>query len=529
MKYKMYISKNIYTVTKGFVDGGVVVEGNKIKAVCNRNMLKLYKKESKIIDFGENLMMPGFIDGHTHMLPYFKKADLSEAESIEECVKIIKAFYKENKNLEMIVGDKWYAANWGGMLPTAKDIDAVIFDRPFYAMDMDVHLLWINQAFMNELGLNKNTIESFSKGNIDMVDVDEDGNPTGILRDKVAMDTFLKYRPKNTEESIKEMYAEWLRYGVTAINDMDFFTPKSEMVSWVKKFEKEGRLFVRTFLSMDAEEMDSTLIKEAKKMDSDMLRFNSLKAFMDGTGGGYTAYMLKPYRNKKDRGRAYLTEDTIVSYLKIASKYGLALHTHCCGDAAVHEVLNAYERAKKEGVVFDKRFSMEHCDTTALEDVSRPARLGISLNLTPDFLAPTKYWKDNPYLKVYDDEVKKELWKCKSFIDTGVNVSFGTDGTASNMNPMVQIYRAVSRAANDGKPIGGYMPEEKISREQAVKCYTINGAISIGMERKLGSIEVGKYADLIVMDKNLFTIPIEKIKDIKILTTIVNGEIVWKR
>ena len=173
-------------------------------------------------------------------------------------------------------------------------------------------------------------------------------------------------------------------------------------------------------------------------------------------------------------------------------------------------------------------FSIEHCDTVAAEDISRPARLGISLNLTPDFLAPTQKWKDNPYLMVYDKEVQKELWHLKSFLDTSVNVSFGTDYTASSMNPMDQIYRAVERRANDGNPKGGYMPSEALTIEEAVRCYTLNSAKSVGMENKLGSLDDGKYADMIVLDRNIFTEPMSSVKKSNVLFTIVNGNIVYR-
>ena len=161
--------------------------------------------------------------------------------------------------------------------------------------------------------------------------------------------------------------------------------------------------------------------------------------------------------------------------------------------------------------------------------MARPAKLGISLNLTPDFLAPTYRWQDNPYIKVYDDETKEELWKIKSFIDTGVNVSFGTDYTASSMNPFDQLYRAIARKADDGYPLDGYKMEEAVDISQAIYCYTMGSAKSVGMEAMLGSIEAGKYADMIVVDTNLLVASADDIKKTKVLVTIVNGRMVFNR
>ena len=337
-------------------------------------------------------------------------------------------------------------------------------------------------------GINKETISTISNGHPEMISVDENGNPTGLLSDQVAMDITIKYGVKTTDKTVGAMLDVWTKYGVTSINDMDFYTADCEMYKYIKKFEQNNLLNVRIFASLDAEKATDSSIEYGKKlMNSDMFHLNALKAFMDGTGAGMTAYMLTPYKNTNIVGKPFWTMRQLLNYIQLADSHGLAMHTHCCGDAAFRMVLDTYENAASMGIKMNNTFSIEHCDTVAAEDISRPARLGISLNLTPDFLAPTQKWKDNPYLMVYDKEVQKELWHLKSFLDTSVNVSFGTDYTASSMNPMDQIYRAVERRANDGNPKGGYMPSEALTIEEAVRCYTLNSAKSVGMENKLGS------------------------------------------
>ena len=362
-----------------------------------------------------------------------------------------------------------------------------------------------------------------------MISVDENGDPTGLLSDQVAMEVTIQYGVPTTDDTVQGMLDVWTRYGVTAINDMDFYTADCEMYQYIKKFEEADKLHVRVFASLDAEKATDESIEYGKKyMGSDMFRLNSLKAFMDGTGAGMTAYMLKPYKGTDQVARPFWSSEQLLHFVEMADKHHLAMHTHCCGDAALRMTLDVYEKARDEGIVLNEKFSIEHCDTVAKEDIERPAKLGISLNLTPDFLAPTKKWKDNPYFAVYDEEVQKELWHMKSFLDTGVNVSFGTDYTASSMNPMDQLYRAVERKANDGNPEGGYMPEEKLTLEEAVRCYTMNSAKSIGMSDKLGSLDAGKYADMIVLNCNIFEVSMEEVKKAKVVTTIVNGDIVYQ-
>lgn len=526
---KVYKSKKIYTVTNGMVNGGVAVKDNVILAVGGNELLEPYVTEkTEIIDYGEKLLMPGFVDGHTHMMAYAPKVDLSDAESIEECVEMIREFYEGHKETDCVRAEKWYAANWDGTMPAKQDIDEVVKDVPFFAVDLDIHKVWANSCLLEEMGIRKDTIEAVSNGNPDMISVDENGEPTGLLHDQVAMDVTIRYGVPTTDKTVKDMLDVWTRYGVTAINDMDFYTADCDMFRIIKQFEESGKLNVRVFSSLDADKATDESIEYGKSyMNTDMFRLNSLKAFMDGTGSGMTAFMLKPYKGTDIVARPFWSKKELSAFIRLADKHQLAMHTHCCGDAAFRMTLDVYEQAVKEGVVMNPRFSIEHCDTVAPEDEMRPAQLGISLNLTPDFLAPTKKWKDNPYLQVYDKEVQPELWHLKSFVDTGVNVSFGTDYTASSMNPMDQIYRAVERKANDGNPAGGYMPEEKLTLEQAVYCYTMGSATSVGMEDKLGSLEAGKYADMIVLDCNIFECSMDEVKRAKVDTTIVNGSIVY--
>lgn len=527
---KIFKSTKIYTVTRGMLNGGVAVSDNIILAADTMEHLQKYiAPDTKIIDFGSKLLMPGFVDGHTHMMAYAPKVDLSNAESIEECVEMIRKFYEKHKDADCIRAEKWYAANWDGTMPTCHDIDNVIPDIPFFAVDLDIHKVWVNSCLLKQMGINKDTIDQISHGNPDMISVDANGEPTGLLHDQVAMDVTIQYGVPTTDETVKAMLDVWTQYGVTAINDMDFYTADCQMFKLIKKFEKDGNLNVRVFSSLDADKATDESIEYGKSyMNSDMFRLNSLKAFMDGTGAGMTAYMLKPYKNTNIVARPFWSKEKLISFIKLADKHHLAMHTHCCGDAAMRMTLDVYEQAQKDGVSMNPKFSIEHCDTVASEDIERPAKLGISLNLTPDFLAPTKKWKDNPYLMVYDEEVQKELWHLKTFLDTGVNLSFGTDYTASSMNPMDQLYRAVERKANDQNPKNGFMPEEKLTLEQAVYCYTMNSAKSVGMENKIGSLDAGKYADMIVLDRNIFEIPIDEVKKASVIKTIVNGKIVYE-
>ncbi|MDD6428357.1 MAG: amidohydrolase family protein [Lachnospiraceae bacterium] len=525
----LLISKRIYTVTNGLLDGAIGITGDKISYVGPVNKAQT-TTDTRIIDLGDMFIMPGLIEGHTHMMPYRNQIDFSAAASIEDCQRMIVDFHKCFPEECPVVGYKWFEADWGGSIPSRKTADAVLPDTPFWASDMEMHRVWMNSAMMKRLHLSKETILSFSKGRPDMVDVDENGDPTGIVHDEVAMDLILSLSVKPDEENIGKMFDIWTRLGVTSINDMDFFTEDSPVLMITKKLLDKSLLNVRVFSSLDAKLATDNSIETGKSfMNCDMFRLNALKSFLDGTAAGFTAFMLKPYKNTDIIGASYRTEDELYRFIRLASSHGLATHFHACGDAAVRQALNAYKRAASDGIILDERSSIEHLDTALLSDVEDAAKLGISLNMTPDFLAPTKKWKNNPYIGIYTDDVENtELFSLGSFINTGINVSFGTDGTASSFNPMDQLYRAVTRRADDGFPDGGFRPAEAVDIQKAIYCYTIGSAKSIGMSDSLGSIEIGKYADISVFDTDLLTASYDEIKKAKAVMVISDGRIVYQ-
>lgn len=520
-------------------DGIIAIKDGKIIGVFDEGEIdsdEIIGPETKYIDFSDYPILPGLIESHTHMQAYYPRADLSECTSVAECVNIISKFLQAHKDEKMILGCNWFAANLDGKLPLKNDIDSIIPDKIFLAPDLEMHEVWVNSRLLSDIGITKESIENMPKEKAVMIDTDESGYPTGILRDEMAMTVINRYKVPENEETIQGMFDVWTKYGVTSINDMDFFTSDCDMFKITSLLEKSERLNVRTFSSIDAKLATEESIEYGLSyMNSDFFRLNALKAFTDGTGAAHTAYMIDEYLDGSGHGNLYVNKEEKIKFIKLASKYGLATHFHTCGDLAVRDALDAYECATSYGIKLDYRFSIEHMDTTADEDIDRAKDLGISLNLTPDFLAPTPKWKDNPYLKVFNEKTIHELWRTRSLIEGGANVAFGTDGTASSMNSMVQLYRAVTRCANDDEPVNGFMPEEKISLNTALHCYTLNSARSIGMEDKLGTIEKGKYADIIALNTDIFDAyengsldELKKIKNAKVLMTMSNGSIVYE-
>ena len=525
-------SSVIYTVaSEEPIAGGVAIAGNQILAVGTMEELTPYIAESTVIkDMGDQMIMPGFIEGHTHSGAAWTTSgvNVTGVESKEEIGEMVKAWAEANPDEPWIFGGGWYAANWGGEEPTKEDLDKYVSDRPVALDDFDGHNGWYNSKALELAGITKETAKELSV-NGEIV-VDNNGEPTGYIKEGPRELIYNLVPPLDDISYLEAAIDVWPAVGITSISEMSLNTPDGTLMTQLKQLETEGKLKVRHFVSLDMACTEEELKEGMKLYASDMLRPTAVKAFLDGVGSVGTAAMLQPYEGTDNSGEMYMTEDELAEGFIKADNLGLGGHVHACGDRAVRTGLNAYEKMiQTNGSKERRNISVEHCDTTAPEDIPRFAELGVGANLTPDFMAPTAKWSDNPYIKVYDEKVEKELWNTGSFIKSGALITFGTDSFYSTMNPLVQIYRAVERVCNDGEPKGGYMPEEKIDVKTAIRCYTINSAKSVGMEDKIGTLEAGKYADIIVLDHNILTASPQEIFDTKVVFTMMDGKVVYEK
>ncbi len=531
---KVLKSNTVYTVAgeEPFA-GGVAVKGNQILAVGTMEELASYiGDQTEVLDFGDQMIMPGLVDGHTHndSNDTVLGVDLTFVKSRELASEKIKAFVAEHPDKTFITGGGWYAAEWGGDDPHKSFIDQVVKDIPVVLHDFDHHAMWCNSKALEMAGITKEYAAQFNQSTPgSLITVDENGEPTGYLREsgRTKMEAII---PDYTTDDIQYCIDTWSTLGVTAVNTMTPFMADTLILDQLEELEGRGDIHVRQVLSGSPKLTDGEIETLKSRFDSDIVRFGSIKCLLDGVGATYTASMLKPYVDTDNTGgEPYYTKEEIAEIVERASTFDLACHFHVCGDKAVRTALDGIELAKANGAKVDLRTSVDHMDTTHPDDINRAAALGISCNLTPDFMAPTPTWDTNPYLMIYDDAVKKELWNIGSLYRSGANVTFGTDDHTSNFVPYVQMYRATERVMDDGLPAGGYLPEEKVSRQEAVQCYTINAAKSLGMGDKIGTLEANKYADIIVLDRNILTCSPEALRETAVIMTMMNGEIVYEK
>ncbi len=530
-------SKNIYTVNKDEnYDGGVAVSGNTILKVGSRAEIEtLINTSTQIYDMGEKLIMPGFIDSHTHIegpLSMKKRANLYNIKSKEECVKVMKEWADSHPDDEWVGGVGWNLGNWEDRtLPTKELLDAIIPDRPVFLQDQDYHNGWFNSKALELIGVNKDTPEGESSG---FIQKDESGEPTGYIQDGYVFHAYHLAVSKPIEENPDKYLPESLNLhnelGITSINEMYNRKNGDPIVDYWSQLEQNNKLNLRIFFHYcPFENSIETLKQDREQYQSEKLRLNGTKIFMDGVWSTHSAAMLTPYADMPDfAGELYHTPEELRDKIMSTDKEGFYTRIHCSGDRAVRVSLDAYEAAIKENPLWNRRHSVEHNDLVHADDISRFAKLGVIANVTPWFIMPTVKWENNPLHYVYNEEQLSELWRFKSLLDSGATVTYGADCIGESLNPLEQIYRGLTRIALDGKPQGGFMMEEKISVKEGIRCYTINGAYELGMEDRLGTLEAGKLADIIVLDRNIMDIPAEDLLNTKVVLTLVDGKVVYE-
>ncbi|EQB37897.1 hypothetical protein M948_04850 [Virgibacillus sp. CM-4] len=295
------------------------------------------------------------------------------------------------------------------------------------------------------------------------------------------------------------------------------------------EFEKKDKLTTRiqflTALNGDLER--PKMLRE--KFKSDKLMFSGLKQFLDGVPTTYTAYLVDPYSDRPDtQGDTLIPIDRVKEWALDADNEGFRIRFHACGDGAVRLGLDIFEEAQKANGVRDSRHTIEHIEVIHPEDIDRFSELGIIASMQPEHMAAAEKFKDNDYLVRLGKKREHLTWPIRTLQARGARMAFGTDFPVVGLEPMTEIYRAVTRVHNDGNPAGGWNPNEKITLAEALRNYTLGSAYGGFCENELGTLEKGKLADVIVLDRNLFDVPVEEIRETKVKLTVMDGKVVFE-
>ena len=525
-----FVNGKIYTVNdKQPLAESVVIENNKIIFVgSNNDAEKFIDASTEKINLQGKFMMPGFIDNHVHFLSggfYLNGIDLRPAKSTSEFKKILKEYASTHQG-KWITGGNWDHEAWEVKdIPTKEMVDEFTSNTPILIDRFDGHMALTNSYTLKLAGITKDT-ESPEGGLI--VKDKNTGEPTGILKDN-AISLVSKFIPASSEDEYYTALLTALNHakelGVTSVQDITY----SNDLKAYRRAEKENKLTCRIYTRMPIESYQKLIDDEIKvPSGSDKLKMGSLKAFADGSLGSSTAWFFERYdQDTLTTGLAMdiVTNGFLEKWAADADKNHLQISTHAIGDKANSYMLNVYENIKNNNPVWDRRFRIEHAQHVRLEDVKRFAEIGVIASVQPYHLIDDGVWAE----KRIGKKRINEAYPLKDFLDNGVKMCFGTDWTVAPLNPLLGIYAAVTRRTLDDKNPDGWIPEQKISLEDAIKCYTINCAYASFEEDIKGTIETGKLADLIVLSEDIFSIDPIKIKDVKVEMTVFDGEVIYKK
>ncbi|MED3910797.1 amidohydrolase [Peribacillus simplex] len=512
--------------------GAIAILGNKIMSVGSKAEIEPFiGNETKVFNYGNQLIMPGFHDFHLHIMfsaLSLNSVNLFEARSAQEVAAKVLEFSKDCSEEEWIIGMQWDAGYWHDKQePHYKILDAVIPDRPVVLFHAEGHYTWVNSKAMDLAGVT----EDIRDPDFGRYERDKDGLLTGIFYEE-AQQIVLKEAlrlTQNKKETILKKFLQLLsQYGITSVNDL--YAPIDDFLQdhdLFEKLDKQGELTTRFHITP---ELDGNLDKAQilrNEYESKKLQFSGLKQFVDGTVTGHTAYFLKPYSDQLDIcGHPALDPEVLINRVVKGDELGFRIRFHAIGDAAIRLALDAFEEAVRENGKRDSRHTIEHIEVIDQDDIERFSKLGVIVSMQPDHMAASSR---EVYSSIIGPEREKNVFLTKSLLNSGASLALGTDFPVSiSLNPMRQIYTAITRVDSSGDPKNTWHPEQKLTLAEALQAYTYGSAYGCFREHELGTIEEGKLADLVVLDRNLFDIPENEVLKTKVELTINDGKVVYK-
>ncbi|MCL4523137.1 MAG: amidohydrolase [Acidobacteria bacterium] len=509
----------------------IAVVGERIAAVgSNEEIKKWVGPNTRTIDARGKSVLPGMIDAHVHFSTGgfdISGVQLKDTRTREEFARRIGEHAKKLAKGEWMLGGTWDHENWpGAPLPTREWIDALTPDNPVFVSRYDGHMALANTLALRLAGVTRDTPVP-AGGEIVK---DANGEPTGVFKDAASS---LVYRviPDPTEEqltrAVKAALTEAARFGVTSMHDISSAADVRVYQQLLARSELTARIYCITPIQQ-WEAPARTGIRA--NFGNKWIRVGALKGFADGSLGSTTALFFEPYVDAPNTtglpNQMMFPEGNMQKMALGADRAGLQLAIHAIGDKAIRMILDTFAEVEKQNGRRDtpRRWRIEHAQHMHPDDFVKFARLGVIASMQPYHAIDDGRWAE----KRIGHERGKMTYAFRTFLDKGVKLAFGSDWTVAPLNPMTGIYAAVTRATLDGKNPGGWYPQQKISLAEAIEAYTMGSAYAEFAEREKGSLTAGKLADIVVLDADLFAIAPERLKDAKVVSTVVGGRVVFE-
>jgi predicted amidohydrolase YtcJ len=529
------VNGNVHTLDAGRpVAEAVAVYGGRVVAVGTSEFIGRFKGAgTKVIDARGALVLPGFNDSHVHFLSggfQLSSVDLRDSSTPQEFAERIRRFAERLPKGRWITGGDWDHERWPDVngsapLPTKELIDAFTPDRAVFVNRLDGHMALANSYALKLAGVTRDTPDP--PGGLIVRDA-KTGEPTGILKDAAQSFVWKVFPEPSFEAKLEAARASTdhaAAHGVTSVQDMSAGNDVGVYQTLLERGELKTRIYAVSPLP-DWERLGRVGVRRA--FGGDMLRIGGLKGFADGSLGSTTALLFEPYLDAPNTsglsGDEMFPEGAMLKRVEAADAAGLQVMIHAIGDKANDSILTIYETVAKEHGERDRRFRIEHAQHLRAQDIARFGRGRVVASMQPYHCIDDGRWAE----KRIGPERAKTTYAFRSLLDSGAVLAFGSDWTVAPLDPVLGIYAAVTRRTLDGKHPGGWVPEQKITVEEAVRAYTFGSAYAEFQENVKGSITPGKLADLVVLSRDIFKIDPVEIENVRVRMTITGGRVVYE-
>jgi predicted amidohydrolase YtcJ len=511
----------------GIVEFTVLVfdEDGRVVATGDESLLEHHVDASKI-DGDGRVVLPGLIDAHAHVYGYGllkNNLDLAGTPSVDAAVASIAAYATSKPHTRWILGRGWNQVLWPVKeFPNAGQIDKVVPDRPVWLRRVDGHAGWANSATLKLAGIDSGTPDPVG-GKIVR---DENGHATGILIDR-AMDLIEKHIPQpdksDIRTAIRSAIDALLAEGMTSVHDAGIDTTNAEVYL---SMADDGELGMRIYaMTGGAGDVLDAIGEPIYAYGNDRLEIASVKLYTDGALGSRGAAMIEPYSDDpENRGLPFWTQSELDAMVRKANGMGFQVGIHAIGDLGNRMALNSFERVQG-GKPSPLRNRIEHSQIVTLEDIPRFAELGVVASMQATHATSDKNMAED---RIGPDRILGG-YAWRRMLDAGVVLANGSDFPVELSNPFHGLYATVTRQGRDGEPEGGWYADQALTRAEALLSFTLAAAYAARQEDRLGSLEPGKWADFIIIDRDYFTIPASEIDDIVVLETWVGGHQAYQR
>jgi predicted amidohydrolase YtcJ len=505
----------------------VAISGDTISAVGDSaEIARLTGRSTRVISNGKAMVTPGFMDGHTHFIYggfQLTQVDLRDANTPAEFVRRIKAYAAKLKPGEWILGGNWDHERWPGTpLPDRSWIDSVTPNNPVFVDRLDGHMTLANSVVLKLAHIDRST-QDVPGGTIVRR---RDGEPTGVVKDAAQNLVYAVQptpSPQQADAAIDRAMRWAASHGVTGVADVS--VPWFEVAA-LRRAHDAGRMITRVavFVPVQDWRLMADTVRAAGRGDH-WLRLAGVKGYVDGSLGSTTALFYEPYLDAPDtKGLMVTPEDSLRKWIGAADSAGLQVAVHAIGDRANGVILDIYDSLARAHGPRDRRFRIEHAQHLRSSDIQRIGRSGVIASMQPYHAIDDGRWAE----KRIGPERIKTTYAFRSLLDAGAHLAFGSDWTVAPLDPILGIYAAVTRRTLDGKHPEGWVPEQKITVEEALRAYTTGNAYGVFAERQRGMLKPGYLADVTVLSQDLTAIPPEKIEHVAVRATVAGGKIVFR-